>query len=183
MASGGLHHQYKASGNPYPANLNLRQSCVGKFRNPEVGGQHKGISGNRLIHYVSFTKMIIKCIAQMFSVGRRCFLSNPPPTTLQPYSESFLRMWVFHGMGLGTAFISYFGQNQSLTGKYRSNTLRSTHNNVHLLDPLCEQILILNSSILCPSPVRATLNIWIFYRRNDVHSWPSGSAFSSRPEG
>ena len=55
--------------------------------------------------FCTFTKMTIK--PNWWTWLLAC---EPSTQSMQPYSESFPRMWVFHGMGLGTAFISYFGQ-------------------------------------------------------------------------
>ena len=133
MASGGLHHQYKARDDTHQTNLNLRYFALGN-----------STSENRLIHFVSSTKMIIKCIAELMnlSVSFR---------TLHPWQCSLIR-----NFSCERESIMEWGLEPSsclLANRFTELTLFSPHN-------------VLNLSILCPSPA-------FFYRRNNVHSYPS----------
>ena len=100
----------------------------------DVAAGNSGSTGRRptqgyrsescLVHFVLVTKQTIKCIAQLMNL---CTFF----CALYPRHSCLIRN-IFpccHGMGLGTAVISYFGQTNHYTDKNERNlTLLTVHN-------------------------------------------------------
>ena len=84
----------------------------------------------------------------------------------QSCSRYSLLMRGYREIGLRTAFKSYSG-----------------HYHYHLprLLPIAKQNIDTEFISFPSSPVLYTVNIWLFYRRNEVHSLPFGSALVARP--